>query len=162
MITYTWSISKLDCAPSENGLMDVVKIIHWSLTGIDENGVSESFRNSYPLPSPSPEAFSDYSTLTKETVIGWLESNLDVGYLQTYLANEIASKYNPPIASLPLPWIKVEEPVVTEEVVEEPVPTEQTLEEKIADGYNPDARDGDGDGIVQEGTKWERPVDTQM
>lgn len=27
---------------------------------------------------------------------------------------------------------------------------------KVADGYNPDARDGDGDGIVQEGTKWER------
>ncbi len=27
---------------------------------------------------------------------------------------------------------------------------------KIADGYNPNARDGDGDGIVQEGTKWER------
>jgi hypothetical protein len=193
MITYTWSISKLDCAPSENGLMDVVKIIHWSLTGVDENGISASMSNSYPLSSPSPEAFTDYSTLTKETVISWLESNLDVGYLQTYLANEIASKYNPPIASLPLPWIKVEEPVVveevvTEEVVEEPVvteepvevvveepvevvveepepepePIEQTLEEKIADGYNPDARDGDGDGIVQEGTKWERPVDTQM
>jgi hypothetical protein len=193
MITYTWSISKLDCAPTENGLTDVVKIIHWNLTGQDENGISASMNNSYPLPSPSPEGFADYSTLAEETVIGWLESNLDVGYLQTYLANEIASKYNPPIASLPLPWIKVEEPVVVEEVVteevveepvvveevvteevveepvveevvEEPVPTEQTLEEKIADGYNPDARDGDGDGdgIVQEGTKWERPVDTQM
>jgi hypothetical protein len=30
------------------------------------------------------------------------------------------------------------------------------LNKKIAQGYNPDARDGDGDGIVQEGTKWER------
>ena len=28
------------------------------------------------------------------------------------------------------------------------------------DGYNPDARDGDGDGIVQEGTPWERPLGT--
>jgi hypothetical protein len=28
------------------------------------------------------------------------------------------------------------------------------------DGYNPDARDGDGDGIVQEGTPWERPAGT--
>ena len=28
------------------------------------------------------------------------------------------------------------------------------------EGYNPDARDGDGDGIVQEGTPWERPVGT--
>jgi|TARA_B110000263_G_scaffold248745_1_gene264409 hypothetical protein len=25
-----------------------------------------------------------------------------------------------------------------------------------ATGYNPDARDGDGDGLVQDGTEWER------
>lgn len=115
MITYTWSISKLDCAPAENGLTNVVKVIHWGLTGVDENGVSASISNSYPLPSPTPEAFTDYSTLTEETVIGWLESSLDVGYLQTRLSNEIASQYNPPITPLPLPWIKVEEPVVVEE-----------------------------------------------
>lgn len=27
------------------------------------------------------------------------------------------------------------------------------------DEYNPDAEDGDGDGFVQDGTKWERPVE---
>lgn len=163
MITYTWSISKLDCAPSENGLTNIVKVIHWGLVGVDENGVSASMSNSYPLPSPSPEAFTDYSTLTQETVISWLESNLDVGYIKSRLSNEIASQYNPPITSLPLPWIRVEEPVVEEETTtEETTTTEQTLEEKIADGYNPDARDGDEDGIVQEGTKWERPVGTEL
>lgn len=159
MITYTWNISKLDCAPAENGLTNIVKVIHWGLVGVDENGVSASMSNSYPLPSPSPEAFTDYSTLTQETVISWLESNLDVGYIKSRLSNEIASQYNPPITSLPLPWIRVEEPVVVEE---ETTTTEQTLEEKIADGYNPDARDGDEDGIVQEGTKWERPVNTEL
>jgi hypothetical protein len=163
MITYTWSISKLDCAPAENGLTNIVKIIHWGLVGVDENGVSASMSNSYPLPSPSPEAFTDYSTLTEATVISWLESNLDVGYIKSRLSNEIASQYNPPITSLPLPWIRVEEPVVEEETTtEETTTTEQTLEEKIADGYNPDARDGDEDGIVQEGTKWERPVGTEL
>ena len=193
MITYTWGISRLDCAPSENGLTNVVKLINWGLTGIDENGTSASMSNSYPLPSPSPEAFTDYSTLTQETVISWLESNLDVGYLQTYLANEIASKYNPPITPLPLPWIKVEEPAVVEEgevtlpgeffmgqgifgmpivteepvmeepvVTEEPAPKKQTLDEKIADGYKPDARDGDGDGFVQDTTDWERPIDIEI
>jgi hypothetical protein len=104
MITYTWSISQLDCAPSENALTNVVKVIHWSLTAIDENGVSASMSNSYPLSSPSPEAFTDYSTLTEATVISWLESSLDVGYLQTRLSDEIASQYNPPITPLPLPW----------------------------------------------------------
>jgi hypothetical protein len=162
MITYTWSISKLDCAPSENGLTNIVKIIYWTLTGVDENGVSSSMSNSYPLSTPSPEAFTDYSTLTQETVIGWLESNLDVGYIKSRLSNEISSQYNPPITPLPLPWIRVEEPVITEEPVVTEEPTEPTLEEKIADGYNPDARDGDEDGIVQEGTKWERPVNTEI
>ena len=153
MITYTWSILQLDCAPSENGLTNVVKIIHWGLTGTDENGITASLNNSYPLPSPSPEAFADYSTLTEETVISWLESNLDVGYIRTKLANEIVSQYNPPITSLPFPWIKVEEPVV----IEEP-----TLDEMIADGYNIDARDGDSDVSVQYGTEWERPVDIKL
>ena len=166
MITYTWSISKLDCAPAENGLTNIVKVIHWGFTGIDENGVSASMSNSYPLSTPSPEGFTDYSTLTEATVISWLESNLDVGYIKSRLSNEIASQYNPPITPLPLPWIKVEEPVVVEEetttTTEETTTTEQTLEEKIADGYNPDARDGDEDGIVQEGTKWERPVGTEL
>lgn len=115
MITYTWSISRLDCAPSENGLTNVVKVIHWGLTGQDENGISASISNSYPLPSPSPEGFADYSTLTEETVISWLEDNLDVGYLRSFIANEIAGKYNPPITPLPLPWIVVEEPVVEEQ-----------------------------------------------
>jgi len=28
----------------------------------------------------------------------------------------------------------------------------------LSKGYKPDARDGDNDGIIQEGTKWERKV----
>ena len=198
MINYTWNISRLDCAPSENGLTNVVKVINWGLTGIDENGTSASMSNLYPLPSPTPEGFTDYSTLTEETVIGWLESNLDVGYLQTVLANEIASKYNPHITPLPLPWIKAE-PVIeiegqlltgNEDFVGGGLPlgrlseedsvqnstasgsnslandansiASDTLEVMTADGYKPNATDGDSDGMVQDSTKWERPIDSQL
>lgn len=31
--------------------------------------------------------------------------------------------------------------------------------ERPVDGFKPDARDGDGDGFVQDGTEWERPVE---
>jgi hypothetical protein len=31
---------------------------------------------------------------------------------------------------------------------------------RIESGYDSKARDGDGDGIIQEGTKWERPAGT--
>jgi hypothetical protein len=33
---------------------------------------------------------------------------------------------------------------------------EDRLQKKIADGFNPNAKDNDGDGLVQERTKWER------
>jgi hypothetical protein len=33
---------------------------------------------------------------------------------------------------------------------------EDRLNKKIANGFNPSAKDGDRDGLVQEGTKWER------
>lgn len=146
MITYTWSISRLDCAPSENGLTNVVKVIHWSLAGQDENGVSALINNSYPLPEPNPEAFNDYPTLTEEIIISWLESNLDVGYLHEVLANKIERNYNPPITPLPLPWIRVEEVVPTEEpIAEEVVPTE---EEVITNEYNSNTTEDDG--IIQE------------
>ena len=36
--------------------------------------------------------------------------------------------------------------------------TEKTPDPETLDGYNPDARDGDNDGIVQEGTPFERPA----
>jgi hypothetical protein len=36
---------------------------------------------------------------------------------------------------------------------------EDMLDKKIAQGFNPNAIDGDKDGIIQEGTKWERKVD---
>ena len=35
---------------------------------------------------------------------------------------------------------------------------EDRLLKKISQGYKPNARDGDKDGIVQEGTRWERKV----
>ena len=33
---------------------------------------------------------------------------------------------------------------------------EDRVQKKIANGFKPTAKDGDKDGLVQEGTKWER------
>tara|TARA_R110001606_G_scaffold265516_1_gene414542 strand:+ start:93 stop:353 length:261 start_codon:yes stop_codon:yes gene_type:complete len=46
--------------------------------------------------------------------------------------------------------------IVDTEVVEAPKPAETP---KVV--YNPDAVDGDGDGLVQDGTEFQRPVDTK-
>ena len=92
------------------------------------------------------------------------ESNIsDVIEIQEELVIESEEELVIEPVSMTVPELEiftVEE--VVEEVVEEPILTEPTLEEMIADGYNPDARDGDGDGLVQDGTEWERPIDTNI
>lgn len=35
---------------------------------------------------------------------------------------------------------------------------EDLLQKKISNGFNPNAKDGDNDGLVQDGTKWQRKV----
>lgn len=166
MITYTWNIAQLDCAPSENGLTNVVKVIYWTYTAQETDGdqLVSSCNNYYPLTPPAPEQFVDFETLTEDQVIGWLENILDMSILQNNLADQIIAQRNPPIRPLPLPWGKIVEetsevaPDVIEEVVE---PAPDVVEELIDAGYNPDARDGDSDGLIQDGTEWERPIDTQ-
>ena len=49
---------------------------------------------------------------------------------------------------------KIEEPVKSEKIIE------IAKEQKPA--YVPEAKDGDKDGLVQDGTKWERPVGTEF
>ena len=66
----------------------------------------------------------------------------------------------------------VEEPEVTPEpeVVEEPtpevIPEPEIIEEPVepvveAEGFDPDAKDGDGDGFLQDGTPHQRPVEEE-
>ena len=57
----------------------------------------------------------------------------------------------------------VEEPVIEEPEVE-PVKEEPIVEAPVepvveAEGFDPDAKDGDGDGFLQDGTPHQRPVE---
>ena len=55
------------------------------------------------------------------------------------------------------PAKKIEKSVV-EEIKAEPV-AEVVEEPAVADGFDPDATDGDGDGFLQDGTPHQRPVE---
>lgn len=55
------------------------------------------------------------------------------------------------------PTKKIEKTVV-EETKAEPV-VEVVEEPAVADGFDPDATDGDGDGFLQDGTPHQRPVE---
>jgi hypothetical protein len=77
------------------------------------------------------------------------------------LFNTVTKKYDMVPASYAgkFPYEAVEEvavEVVAEPVVETPKPKKKKAE------YNPSAIDADGDGLVQDGTVFERPVGTEL
>ena len=104
--TYTWDFPTLDTAPSEDGLSDVIKTIHWRITAVDGNGITAS---SYGTASPEldPDNFVAFDSVTKDwckekvlASLGQTEADL-----QASLDTQIDNLANPPIVQkVPAGW----------------------------------------------------------
>ena len=103
MNTKFWIISAMDTAPSEDGLTDVVKTVHWRRQAQDGEYIADIY-TSMGCAAPDPMAFKPYNELTFDEVCGWLEANLDMDSLDAALDAQIEMQKNPPIVQLPLPW----------------------------------------------------------
>ena len=103
MITYTWTIAQLDTAPSVGDLADVVTCVHWRLAG-EEGGHRAEIYGSASMAPPIPEAFSDYDTLTKAEVLGWLAGAMDMTEAEAKVAQMIADQQAPAVVPRPVPW----------------------------------------------------------
>jgi beta-glucanase (GH16 family) len=102
-IQYKWVISAMDTAPSEDGLTDVVKTVHWRYQAQDAEYFADVY-GSMACATPSETDFTAYPDLTQDQVISWLEAGNDVDALQKNLDAQIENQKNPPIVNLPLPW----------------------------------------------------------
>ena len=103
MATYQWVINQMDTKPSEDGLTDVVVIVHYTRTAHD----GEIFVSSYGTmgcSTPSATDFTAYPDLTYDQVCGWLDSGLDVQAIDLGLDQQIENIINPPVVVLPLPF----------------------------------------------------------
>lgn len=102
-----WVISSMDTAPSEYGMTDVVKVVHWRRQAEEVDGDKTYYGDVYGAQSfaaPHESAFTPYADLTFEQVCGWLDSSLDVAALDAALDQQIANQKNPPIVQYKLPW----------------------------------------------------------
>lgn len=117
-INYNWVISSMDEYPkTPDNLTDVVFTVHYRRNATSEVDGKTYFADTYStvsLPAPSPEDFTPYEDLTEETVIGWLEAALNVEAIDASLAQQIENQINPPIVSLPLPWLTTTTSTTTE------------------------------------------------
>ena len=102
-IEYKWIIVQLDTKPKEDGLQDVVSVVHWRRSATDGTYSSESY-GAMACATPSSTDFTAYPDLTEAQVESWLEAGLDVQTIDAGLVANIESQINPPIVVLPLPW----------------------------------------------------------
>ena len=103
MNTYQWIINQLETAPSEDGLTDVVKVVHWTRTA-QQGDINVSSYGTMGCETPSETDFTAYPDLTYDQVCGWLDAGLDVVSIDLGLDGQIENIINPPIVILPLPF----------------------------------------------------------
>jgi hypothetical protein len=95
--TYTWKINQLDAKIHQDGLDNVIYTVHWSLFAQDdsEEPIIVSSIGTIGVEYKEGDPFIPYNELTKDDVIGWLNNQLDVDGLKSYLDQQIESKKNP-------------------------------------------------------------------
>jgi len=106
-VEFKWIIVQLDTKPKEDGLQDVVSVVHWRRNATEESYIAESY-GTMGCATPSSTDFTAYPDLTQKQVESWLDSGLDVKAIDSNLMSDIETQKNPPIVVLPLPWITPE------------------------------------------------------
>lgn len=111
MDNFTWSIKYMSCLPQEDGQTDVVINAGWYCLGTQTtNGVAYLVNASGNCAfTYTGGAFTPYSQLTQDQVLGWCwSSGVDKALTEATLQSDIDALINPPpyVAPvvLPLPW----------------------------------------------------------
>jgi hypothetical protein len=97
----------MDVMPLENGLPNVVKMIHWERSAnvmINGETVNVCSYGKLKCETPTGENYTLYEDITYEQVCGWLNSGLNVYGIDIELQMEIYNLMNGYIVNLPLPF----------------------------------------------------------
>ena len=66
--TYTWEFVQLDTAPTEGSLSDVVKSIHWRITGVSDTRTPNNSTSIYgqaTIGNADPDSYIAFNSLTE-------------------------------------------------------------------------------------------------
>jgi hypothetical protein len=115
MITLSWIIERLLVKPTEGTHTDVVITADWRC-----NGTQESFSGTcYGSCSFAPPtgSFTPYEDLTEQQVLDWCFANgVDQKAIEANVSLQIENQINPPVVSLPLPWLPPVPPLVEQKI----------------------------------------------
>ena len=104
MPTILWIIERLLVKPTEGTLTDVVITADWRCNGSQDSYTGTCYGScSFAPPSGS---FTPYADLTQDQVLGWCFANgVDQTAIEANVTAQIENQINPPVVSLPLPWV---------------------------------------------------------
>jgi len=103
-ITYTWNILKIEVTPSYEGLSDIVCNVDFEYTGTNEDGVSHTIERRIPFYTVDPNNYTPYNKLTKDQVVNWIETSINMDSINKLMEYEISIKARPEPQEKPLPW----------------------------------------------------------
>ena len=109
-MTILWLIERLLVKPTEGSNTDVVITADWRCNGTDETYSGTCYGScSFQPPSGS---FTPYEDLTQDQVLQWCyENGVDKTAIEANVTAQIENQINPPVVTLPLPWVPVPEGV---------------------------------------------------
>jgi len=108
MITHTWKITKLDCRPDLNGLVNVVYMAHWELTATEDNKQSTVI-GCQNIDFDESATFTPYSDLTEENIVDMVKNSLGAELVATMESNvdaQLATEEGIASVSLTPSWSK--------------------------------------------------------
>jgi hypothetical protein len=95
MINYTLKIQYAEYFKIKGSLSNVISKIRWYYVGIDsETGIEKSMDGVADLPDPDPASFITMDLITKEIITAWIETILDLSYLQERIFFDIQQEIN--------------------------------------------------------------------
>jgi hypothetical protein len=104
-MTILWLIERLLVKPTEGSNTDVVITADWRCNGSQES-FSGTCYGSCSFAPPSGSGFTPYEDLTQEQVLSWCFANgVDKTAIEANVTLQIENQINPPVVSLPLPWV---------------------------------------------------------
>jgi hypothetical protein len=116
MINFSWKIESLLVRKIEGSNPDVVITADWRCNGTQDQ-YSGTCYGTCSFAPPTGE-FTPYEDLTQEQVLNWCyENGVDQAAIEANVSAQIENQINPPVVTLPLPWVPVPPVVVAEPVV---------------------------------------------
>lgn len=109
-ITFSYTITEMVKAPSQNDLTDVVTAVSFVYSGEVAGGPKIDWAiNNVVLPAPDPENFKPIEELTEEEVIAWVQAAYPIGPVTEAITQKIDDIINPKEVVTDLPWTTPEQ-----------------------------------------------------